>query len=98
MVDPTHQRKGIGAKLLSTVLSESDVYNCPTFLTSSAEAYSLYKNMGFEGLGEFIIDNEAWAKEILKIEQNIGIEYDKGLETYCKGLFEVETCMVRWAR
>lgn len=98
MVDPAHQRKGIGAKLLSTVLERSDVERKPTFLVASAEAHALYSKLGFVDLGVFKIDNEAWSREVLDLERNLGIDVDRRFEEECKGLYEVESYMVRWAK
>lgn len=99
MISPTHQRRGIGAKLLSTVLAKSDTEHLPSFLTSSAEAHSLYTKLGFVDFGpDFRIDNEGWARRIMEVEEGLGVDESKRLKDPCIGLFEVETCMVRWAR
>lgn len=98
MVDPVHQRKGVGAKLLSTVLERSDAESRSTFLVASAEAHALYSRLGFVELGVYTIDNEAWSKEVLGIERRLGMDVDKRFEDECKGLHEVERYMVRWAR
>lgn len=58
MVDPDHQRKGIGAKLLRTVVDVSDDGKLPNFLVASAEGYELYKRLGFEDLGTWTIDDD----------------------------------------
>jgi GNAT superfamily N-acetyltransferase len=98
MVDPAHQRKGIGAKLLATVLEKSDAENVPTFLVASTDAHGLYKRLGFVELGEFKSDNEQWSREIINTEQRLGVSTDIDFEKACKGLNEVDRCMIRWAR
>lgn len=98
MVEPVHQRKGVGAKLLSIVLERSDAERKPSFLVASAEAHALYSKLGFVDLGVFKIDNEAWSREVLDLEQKLGINADQKFEEECKGLYEVERYMVRWAK
>lgn len=98
MVDPVHQRKGVGAKLLSTVLERSDAEGRPTFLVASAEAHALYSRLGFVDLGVFEIDNEAWSREVLDLERKLCMDVDKSFEEECKGLYEVERYMVRRAK
>lgn len=99
MINPAHQRRGIGAKLLSTVLAKSDAEHLPSFLTSSAEAHPLYSKLGFVDFGpDFKIDNEGWARRIMEVEEEHGVDESKRLRDPCTGLFEVENCMVRWAQ
>ncbi|KUL86960.1 hypothetical protein ZTR_05763 [Talaromyces verruculosus] len=75
MISPTHQRRGIGAKLLSTVLAKSDTEHLPSFLTSSAEAHPLYTKLGFVDFGpDFRIDNEGWARRIMEVEEGLGVD------------------------
>lgn len=98
MINPAHQRRGIGAILLSTVLAKSDAEHLPSFLTSSAEAHPLYSKLGFVDFGpDFKIDNEGWARRIMEEEEH-GVDESKRLRDPCTGLFEVENCMVRWAQ
>ncbi|KAH8695505.1 acyl-CoA N-acyltransferase [Talaromyces proteolyticus] len=99
MIDPAHQRKGIGQRLLSAVLAKSDAEGIPTFLTASAESHALYEKLGFVDIGPaFRIDNEAWAREVLMRESVLGMEVNTKLEEQCRELSEVENCMVRWVR
>ncbi|KAH7182526.1 acyl-CoA N-acyltransferase [Fusarium flagelliforme] len=96
MVHPDHQRKGIGGLLLKTVLDKADAANLPTTITSSSEGYGLYKKLGFESLGTWSIDNEAWAHKIAEHERNIGYTDGViGLEDKCKGMQESEDSMIR---
>ena len=44
------------------------------------------------------IDNEGWAKRIMELEKRLGVDESKRLRDPCTGLFEVENCMVRWAK
>jgi hypothetical protein len=105
MVSPTHQRRGIGRKLLSAALHISDNERMPTFLISSAEALSLYNSLGFQQLGTWTIDNAAWAARIaaLEKERNMAPAAETGLtvataqlEEQFRGIREVESYMVRW--
>ena len=98
MVDPRHQRRGIGGKLLSAVVAKSDAEGIPTFLVASAEAYGLYLKLGFQELGTFIIDNEYWAKEMDKREEELGLQRSEKLGSKFKGMKEVERYMVRWSK
>ncbi|KAK1453239.1 hypothetical protein CMEL01_04898 [Colletotrichum melonis] len=96
MVDPHHQRKGIGAKLLQSVIDISDAEKIPTFLVASAEGYGLYKKLGFEDLGTWTIDNDYWSKEIARHEDELGIMGNEGLAQTYRGKHEVEKYMMRW--
>ncbi|KAF9874963.1 acetyltransferase [Colletotrichum karsti] len=96
MVDPEHQRKGIGAKLLRSVVDISDAERVPTFLVASAEGYGLYKRLGFEDLGTWEIDNGYWAKEIVEHEKQLGIAGNEGLVGKFGGTKEIEKYMMRW--
>ncbi|WYZ38255.1 hypothetical protein EsH8_III_000169 [Colletotrichum jinshuiense] len=96
MVDPEHQRKGIGAKLLQTVIDISNAENMPTFLVASAEGHGLYKKLGFEDLGTWIIDNDHWSKEIVRHEKQLGIAGNERLIDQYDGTQEVERYMMRW--
>ncbi|KAJ0381821.1 hypothetical protein COL922a_013776 [Colletotrichum nupharicola] len=96
MVDPKYQRKGIGAKLLRTVIDISDAERVSTFLVASAEGYGLYKRLGFEDLGTWTIDNGRWAKEIVQHERNLGLNGNETLFERFAGTQEVEKYMMRW--
>jgi predicted N-acetyltransferase YhbS len=96
MVDPAHQRKGIGRQLLAAVVARSDAAGLPTFIMSSKEANQLYLRLGFEELGTAEIDNEYWAKEIVAHERALGIEGNEGLADMYEGKMEVERSLVRW--
>src|SRR5687767_2686095 len=70
MVDPAHQRRGIGALLLSQATSWADEQGVPTFIVSSRESYGLYAKSGFETLGKWTIDNGRLAKEVVQLERD----------------------------
>ncbi|KAM0346709.1 hypothetical protein ACHAPU_005424 [Fusarium lateritium] len=96
MVHPQHQRKGIGSLLLQTVTDKADAVNAPMLIVSSIEGHGLYKKHGFESLGTWEIDNEAWAHKIVQHEKEIG--YTDGvidLEGKCRGMRESEDSMIR---
>ncbi|WZH42885.1 acyl-CoA N-acyltransferase [Fusarium acuminatum] len=96
MVDPQHQRKGIGGHLLKSVTDKADAVNAPTLIVSSVEGHGLYSKHGFESLGTWDIDNEAWAHKIVEHEKSIG--YADGvidLEDKCRGMRESEDSMIR---
>lgn len=95
MVHPDHQRKGIGHKLLSEVISRSDELGVPTFIVSSAEAYALYGRLGFQDLETFSIDNGYWAQEVVSLEEKLGIHGNEGLAKQYEGVEEVERYMIR---
>ncbi|KAF4973899.1 hypothetical protein FZEAL_9125 [Fusarium zealandicum] len=96
---PLHQRKGIGAHLLRHVIDKADADGLPILIISSAEAHGLYRRMGFESLGTWPIDNERWADEIAEHEEKLGIAAGVGdgnnLRQVCRGMSEVEDCMIR---
>ncbi|KAF6807156.1 hypothetical protein CSOJ01_08344 [Colletotrichum sojae] len=98
MVDPDHQRKGIGAKLLRTVVEASDDQKVPTFLMASAEGYGLYKRLGFEDLGTWTIDDDFWSKEIVQHERKLGISGNEKLAEQYEGVREIERYMIRECR
>ncbi|KAL7788935.1 acyl-CoA N-acyltransferase [Trichoderma ceciliae] len=98
MIEPDHQRKGIGGKLLGAVLERSDKERLPAFLVSSAESRGLYGRMGFESLGTWRIDNGDWAARIAEVERGLGIRGNEGLEDKFRGLAEVEDAMIRWPK
>ncbi|KAI8212563.1 Extracellular metalloproteinase NpI [Colletotrichum sp. SAR 10_76] len=96
MVDPKYQRKGIGAKLLRTVIDISDAERVPTFLVASAEGYGLYKRLGFKDLQTWTIDNGRWAKVIVQHERDLGLTGNETLAERFAGTKEVEKYMMRW--
>ncbi|UKZ83869.1 hypothetical protein TrVFT333_011683 [Trichoderma virens FT-333] len=98
MIDPNHQRKGIGGKLLAAVLERSDKEGVPTFLMSSAESRGLYGRMGFEILGTWRVDNGDWARRLVEVEKGLGIAGNEGLEEEFRGVGEIEDVMVRRVR
>ncbi|KAF6805534.1 hypothetical protein CMUS01_14596 [Colletotrichum musicola] len=98
MVDPDHQRKGIGAKLLRMVVKTSDEQKVPTFLVASAEGYGLYKRLGFEDLGTWTIDDDFWSKEIVEHERKLGISGNEKLAEQYEGVREIERYMIRECR
>ncbi len=98
MVDPRHQRRGIGRRLLAAVVAESDALKIPTFLVASAEGYKLYSSMEFEDLESFSVDNGIWAKALVKLELEIGIRGHEELVQKYAGVNDLKVCMVRWPR
>ena len=98
MVHPSHQKQGVGAKLLADVVARSDEERIPAYIVSSLESHGLYAKLGFEDLKEFPIDNEYWARRIEETESELGITANKGLAEKCRGIKEVDTGMVRWPR
>lgn len=105
MIDPAHQRRGIGSKLVKTVLAVADEAGIATHLVSSAESRSMYAKVGgFESLKSWTVDNGYWAREVARLERELGIfnvgnEGEEGeLERAFEGVTEVEDCMVRQPR
>ncbi|KAH8890332.1 acyl-CoA N-acyltransferase [Thozetella sp. PMI_491] len=98
MVHPDQQRKGIGKKLLSSVVAKSDAEGIPSFIVASAEAYGLYAKLGFEDLGTFPLDNGYWAKEITDLEKKLDIKGNEDFAQTWAGKKELERYMVRRPR
>ena len=96
MVDPSHQRRGIGGQLLRAVIDSADAECVPTLLVASAEAHHLYLRLGFEVLGRWAIDNGYWAREVVRHEAQLGIGGNEGLDGKFEGIKEEEAYMVRW--
>lgn len=95
MIDPAHQRKGIGGQLLAIVTALADAEGLPAFIMSSEESHGLYLKAGFKDLGTWTIDNGHWAAEIVKLESGLGIQGNEGLAEKYRGTMEVEAYMVR---
>ncbi|KND87265.1 hypothetical protein TOPH_08117 [Tolypocladium ophioglossoides CBS 100239] len=98
MVDPSHQRKGIGGQLLRAVTNKADAGGVPSLLVASAEAHGLYLRLGFEVLGVWAIDNGYWSGEVVRHERELGIGGNEGLDERFEGMKEEEAYMVRWPR
>lgn len=96
MVSPSHQRRGIGKLLLGEVLSTADHKSFPTFIVSSRESHNLYLKLGFQDLAYRHIDNGTWAKEVYRIEQQLGNSACDELPKKYSGVVEDEHLMVRW--
>lgn len=96
MVDPAHQRKGVGGQLLRAVTDKADAEGVPSLLVASAEARDLYLRCGFEVLGAWTIDNGYWAGEVVRHERELGIGGNEGLDGKFEGMKEEEAYMVRW--
>ena len=96
MVEPRHQRKGIGRKLLQKVIDVSQEEAIPAFIVSSRESYPLYRSFDFQERKMGTIDNEFWAREIEEREKALGLHGCEGLTEACAGLTEEEAFMVRW--
>ena len=98
MIDPAHQRLGIGGKLLAAAVAHSDAQGLPTFIVASDTALALYRRHGFEALRAWEIDNGHWARELVRRQRELGMEEDKGLVRQFEGKREVDTAMIRWPR
>lgn len=98
MIDPAHQRRGIGNKLLSTVLQKADEEGLPASLTSSVESHGLYLKLGFEDVEEFNIDNGDWMRQVRECEIQNGLPPSDDLVEMYDGVTETEHVMVRRAR
>ncbi|KAH7305315.1 acyl-CoA N-acyltransferase [Stachybotrys elegans] len=98
MISPEWQRRGVGTKLLNTVLAQADAEGIPCYIVSSAESQNLYLKSGFEDLGTWHIDNEHWAKEIVHTEKELDMQGNEWLVEEFAGVGEVEKCMVKWPK
>jgi ribosomal protein S18 acetylase RimI-like enzyme len=96
MINPNHQRKGIGRKLLQTAIDVSEAEAIPAILVSSRESHPLYSSLGFEDQKVWTNDNEYWAREIEQREKDLGITGCEGITEECAGLTEEEALMIRW--
>ncbi|KAL2211355.1 acyl-CoA N-acyltransferase [Sarocladium strictum] len=96
MINPNHQRKGIGRKLLQTAIDVSEAEAFPAILVSSRESHPLYSSLGFEDQKVWTNDNEYWAREIEQREKDLGITGCEGITEECAGLTEEEALMIRW--
>jgi GNAT superfamily N-acetyltransferase len=97
MIDPAHQRHGIGGKLLSAVLQKATDEKLATFLMSSAESFGLYTRLGFGDLGRWVVDNGYWMREVAAREEEMTILGGSGFgrrDVY-EGVWEVENVMVK---
>jgi len=57
-VDPQHQGKGYGSKLLKGMLSEIDGEGLPCYVETDGEKnVSIYRHFGFEVVDEFVVPN-----------------------------------------
>ncbi|KAM6518712.1 hypothetical protein FSOLCH5_007473 [Fusarium solani] len=92
MVHPSHQRSGVGGRLLSSALAKADADSAPTLVTSSAEGHGLYLRNGFRSLGKtWPVDNARWAGEAAKLDEKLGPDFVAA----CSDLYEEEDCMIR---
>ncbi|KAJ4311278.1 hypothetical protein N0V84_010523 [Fusarium piperis] len=92
MVHPSHQRSGVGSRLLSSALVKADSDAAPTLVTSSAEGHGLYLRHGFRSLGKtWPVDNARWAGEVAKLDEKLGPDFVAA----CSNLSEEEDCMIR---
>lgn len=96
MIDPAHQKQGIGRMLLSTVLEKARRGKLATFLASSAESFGLYTALGFVDLGRWVVDNGFWMSEVGRREE-MGIvpEGERERGKMYEGVWEVENVMVK---
>ncbi|RSL43766.1 hypothetical protein CEP53_011551 [Fusarium sp. AF-6] len=94
MVHPSHQRSGVGNRLLSSALAKADSDSAPTLVTSSAEGHGLYLKHKFRSLGNnktWPVDNAWWAGEAAKLDDKLGPDFVSA----CSDLHEEEDCMIR---
>ena len=98
MIDPAHQRRGIGGKLLGAAVAHSDAQGLPTFIVASDAALALYRRHDFEALRAWEIDNGYWAGELVRRQRELGMEEDEDLVRQFEGKREVDTAMIRWPR
>ncbi|RSL84808.1 hypothetical protein CEP51_003688 [Fusarium floridanum] len=94
MVHPSHQRSGVGNRLLSSALAKADSDSAPTLVTSSAEGHGLYLKHKFRSLGNnktWPVDNAWWAGEAAKLDDKLGPDFVAA----CSDLHEEEDCMIR---
>lgn len=92
MVHPSHQRSGVGGRLLGSALARADADAAPTLVTSSAEGRGLYLRNGFRSLGKtWAVDNARWAGEAAKLDEGLG----PGFVAACSDMSEDEDCMIR---
>ncbi|RTE74849.1 hypothetical protein BHE90_010711 [Fusarium euwallaceae] len=94
MVHPSHQRSGVGNRLLSSALAKADSDSAPTLVTSSAEGHGLYLKHKFRSLGNnktWPVDNAWWAGEAAKLDDKLGPDFVAA----CSDLYEEEDCMIR---
>jgi predicted N-acetyltransferase YhbS len=96
MIDPSHQRKGIGRNLLQIVVDLSETEAIPAVIVSSRESHPLYSKLGFQDVKVWKIDDGYWAKEIEQTEKELGISGSEGIAAQCAGLTEEEALMIRW--
>jgi GNAT superfamily N-acetyltransferase len=105
MIDPKYQRRGIGTALIRVVLEMADREALPIWITSSKESFDLYVRMGFEKVGGWTIDNEAWARRVAEtndaaVREGREIRWSeedrKRLLEGTRGVMETECCLVRW--
>jgi predicted N-acetyltransferase YhbS len=97
MVDPAHQRQGIGKRLMKAVLRQVEQDSLPTYIVSSRESHDLYLQLGFRSLAYRRIDNEAWAKQVYSIEVEAGKPTNPELAAQYRGIAEDEHLMVKAA-
>ena len=95
MVKPEYQGRGVGKALLQKATDFADEQDLPAFIVSSTASRPLYLKMGFDILDTFVIDNEYWAGEIVKLEQGLGMAGNEELIERYKGVKEVESWMMR---
>jgi ribosomal protein S18 acetylase RimI-like enzyme len=95
MIDPNHQRRGIGRKLLQKAIDVSEAEAIPAILVSSRESHPLYSSLGFQDQKVWTNDNEYWAREIEQREKELGITGCEGITEDCAGLTEEEALMIR---
>lgn len=63
VVDPAHQRQGVGLAALSLALQKVDEMGLEAYLEGTAAGKRLYENCGFEVRREFSFDAREWGME-----------------------------------
>ncbi|KAI9726130.1 MAG: hypothetical protein M1834_009406 [Cirrosporium novae-zelandiae] len=59
-VHPNYQRLGIGKAMLEHILERADQKGTDCYIEASPEGLGLYRKMGWEVIGQVIIDLESW--------------------------------------
>lgn len=68
-VSPSHQRRGIGAALLTPLLALADALRVYTWVHASPAAWPLLRKMRFEEVGRLELDLDAYAPRAPSAEE-----------------------------
>jgi len=55
-VSPSHQRRGLGSKLIEVGLAEADKHNAKTYIEASPKGLQLYLTHGWKQVDDIVID------------------------------------------